>query len=235
MTISEKAVEEINKLIKDGEFAITEEGKDGSASYFGISYVSGEKTSSWKNRTLIFCERYLTSHPLYEKIYSICTAPDDRASEAKELLGLLKDVSIDNTYWDEFNQAAVGEADSVSKKIFIVHGHYDAAKLDVARTLEHAEFDPIILHEQPNSGQTIIEKIENNTDVSFAIVIYTACDKGMEYDADPSNDLRPRARQNVVFEHGYLIGKLGRNCVCISQRRCRNTRRYQRGYLYKDG
>ena len=27
-------------------------------------------------------------------------------------------------------------------------------------------------------------------------------------------DLKPRARQNVVFEHGYLIGKLGRNKVC---------------------
>jgi predicted nucleotide-binding protein len=25
---------------------------------------------------------------------------------------------------------------------------------------------------------------------------------------------RCRARQNVVFEHGYLIGKLGRECVC---------------------
>lgn len=29
-----------------------------------------------------------------------------------------------------------------------------------------------------------------------------------------NNDLNKRARQNVIFEHGYLISKLGRDRVC---------------------
>ena len=61
---------------------------------------------------------------------------------------------------------------------------------------------------------TIIEKIEHySNDADFAIVLYTACDHGRgiaESDIPPKN----RARQNVVFEHGYLMAKLGRKNVC---------------------
>lgn len=96
--------------------------------------------------------------------------------------------------------------------IFVVHGHDDLAKTTVARFLEKLGFTAIILHEQPSAGRTIIEKIEAYSNVGFAIVIYTPDDIGAIADKKP--DLKPRARQNVVFEHGYLIGKLGRNNVC---------------------
>lgn len=100
----------------------------------------------------------------------------------------------------------------MSKKVFIVHGHDSAAKLEMARTLEKSGFEAIILHEQASAGRTIIEKIEVNTDVAFAVVIYTPCDMGRTKDENVDKE-RSRARQNVVFEHGYLIGKLGRTCV----------------------
>jgi len=66
---------------------------------------------------------------------------------------------------------------------------------------------PIILHQQASSGRTIIEKIEHYSNVGFGIVLYTPCDIGSKV-----GDLKGsyRARQNVVFEHGFLIGKLGR-------------------------
>ena len=57
-------------------------------------------------------------------------------------------------------------------KVFIVHGHDEAAKFETARFVEKLGFEPIILHEQVNSGQTIIEKIENNTNVGFGIVLF---------------------------------------------------------------
>ena len=95
-------------------------------------------------------------------------------------------------------------------EIFIVHGHDDLAKTETARFIEQLGFKPIILHEQANSGKTIIEKIEHYSNVGFGIVLYTPCDLGGKI-----NDvLKSRARQNVVFEHGYLIGKIGRNNVC---------------------
>lgn len=101
---------------------------------------------------------------------------------------------------------------SIHHKVFIVHGHDTAAKLEMARTLEKAGFEAIILHEQASAGKTVIEKIEANTDVAFAVVLYTPCDIGRSKEAKVDEE-RSRARQNVVFEHGYLIGKLGRECV----------------------
>ena len=97
-------------------------------------------------------------------------------------------------------------------KVFIVHGHDDAAKEAVARFVERIGFEAIILHEQASSGKTIIEKIEANSNVGFAIVIYTPCDLGASQ--KQKDQLKPRPRQNVVFEHGYLIGKIGRENVC---------------------
>ena len=97
-------------------------------------------------------------------------------------------------------------------KVFIVHGHDGEAKQAVARFVEKIGLEAIILHEQASSGKTIIEKIEANSNVGFAIVLYTPCDLGRSKEG--KDQLEPRARQNVVFEHGYLIGKIGRKNVC---------------------
>ena len=97
-------------------------------------------------------------------------------------------------------------------KVFIVHGRDDLAKTEVARFIEKLGLSAIILHEQASSGKTIIEKIEAHTNVGFAIILYTPCDIGGLNGDEKTQKLR--ARQNVVFEHGYLIGKLGRQNVC---------------------
>lgn len=100
-------------------------------------------------------------------------------------------------------------------KVFIVHGHDDGAKETVARFVSKLGFEAIILHEQVDSGATIIEKLEKHTDVGFAIVLYTECDIRCVKSSNPE-DLKPRARQNIIFEHGLLIGKIGRaNVVAL--------------------
>lgn len=95
-------------------------------------------------------------------------------------------------------------------RVFIVHGHDELLKTEVARFIEKLKLKPIILHEQASSGKTIIEKIEEYSNVGFGIVLYTPCDIG----GTNEKDLQSRARQNVVFEHGFLIAKIGRNNVC---------------------
>lgn len=102
-----------------------------------------------------------------------------------------------------------------SKKVFIVHGHDGEARETVARFLTMIGFTPIILHEQANRGRTIIEKVEANSDVGFAIVLLTPDDEGK---ARNSTHLEPRARQNVLLELGYFIGCLGRDHVCALKR-----------------
>lgn len=101
----------------------------------------------------------------------------------------------------------------MTNKVFIVHGHNDAVKEKVARFVEHLKLTPIILHEQIDRGQTIIEKVESNSnDVNFAIVLLTADDEGKE---KTETDYKLRARQNVIFEMGYFFGLLSRSHVFL--------------------
>lgn len=95
-------------------------------------------------------------------------------------------------------------------KIFIVHGHDEHLLIETENLCRKLNLEPIILKEQHSGGRTIIEKIEAHSDVRYAIILYTACDEGRKIGDIP---LKQRARQNVVFEHGYFIGKLGRQNV----------------------
>lgn len=99
-----------------------------------------------------------------------------------------------------------------SKDIFIVHGHDDGLVAKVQLFLTKIKLNGIVLHEQANLGKVILEKLEHYTNVDFAIVLYTPCDLGK---AKEEEELRARARQNVVFEHGYLMGRLGRRNVAF--------------------
>ncbi|MGE0279262.1 MAG: TIR domain-containing protein [Rhizobiaceae bacterium] len=98
-----------------------------------------------------------------------------------------------------------------SRKVFIVHGHDDACRESVARFLTNIDFMPVILHEQANRGKTLIKKFETHSDVGFAVILLTADDIGS---AVAATEQRHRARQNVVLEWGYFIGRLGRSNVC---------------------
>lgn len=96
------------------------------------------------------------------------------------------------------------------RRVFIVHGHDEAARETVARFLQWIGFETIILHEQANRGRTVIEKFEAHSDVGFAVILLTPDDIGAKAGDVPI----PRARQNVILEWGYFIGQLGRSHVC---------------------
>lgn len=100
----------------------------------------------------------------------------------------------------------------ISPRVFVVHGHNHGIKEAVARFLEKLGLVPVILHEKPNAGRTIIEKFSDYSDVHFSVGLLTADDEGKV--RGETNSLRPRARQNVILELGYFLGKLGRSRVC---------------------
>lgn len=134
--------------------------------------------------------------------------------ERLELYGESSDISQHEAINKEVVEIA---SDAISHEIFIVHGHDEEAKEKVARYVEKLDIEATILHEQPNRGQTIIEKFETHArEAGYAIVLLTPDDIGAA--RDKANDLKPRARQNVILELGYFMGKLGRNRVCVLYR-----------------
>jgi hypothetical protein len=144
------------------------------------------------------------------------TYADRRKFLAEEFSPALNLLEFGHTVEMEKTERFTGAQSSIStlsniqpkKKIFI------ESKQELSRYIESLGIEVIILHEQASSGMTIIEKIEHySNEVDFAFVLYTACDHGRgihETKVHPKN----RARQNVVFEHGYLMAKLGRKNVC---------------------
>jgi len=99
---------------------------------------------------------------------------------------------------------------SSNRNVFVVHGHDEAPREKVARFLTVLGLNPIILHEQANAGKTIPEKLEVFSDVGYAVVLLTPDDFGRAVSEEKE---KPRARQNVILELGFFIGKLGRDRV----------------------
>ena len=118
------------------------------------------------------------------------------------------------TFWpDDTSPASATPTTPLdSRKVFLVHGRDTAARDAVASYLRQLGLEPVILAERPNGGRTIIEKFEQESNVGYAIVLFTPDDIGGLQNAD---DQQARARQNVIFELGYFAGRLGRDRVCI--------------------
>lgn len=99
----------------------------------------------------------------------------------------------------------------ITNRVFLVHGRDNALKSDAARFLEKAGLEVVILHERANKGRTLITKFqEESADVAFALVLVTPDDVG----GLASGEHKSRARQNVIFELGFFIGRLGADRVC---------------------
>lgn len=96
-------------------------------------------------------------------------------------------------------------------KTFIVHGQDEKTKYELKNYLQNVLklHEPIILHEQPSFGRSIIEKFEDVAkDIDVVFVLLTPDD--VVYDTRTSNSIKRRARQNVIFEMGYFLSSLQR-------------------------
>ena len=161
----------------------------------------------WIGKVKIASKLHFSDHPLINSLdSSLCSKNLD------EILGYLEAIYDDEEYFGE-NTVNLGEGSlslspnkiSDNKKVFIVHGHDKDALAKTENFVRKMDLEPIVLSDQANKGMTVIEKIEHYSDVGFSIILYTPCDK--------TDKGKSRARQNVVMEHGYLMGKLGRSNV----------------------
>ncbi len=112
------------------------------------------------------------------------------------------------------SEEARGVKISKSSKVFIAHGHDHATRDAISTYLYGLHLEPIVLENKANFGsQTLINKFEKHAgEIGFAVVILSPDDVGGAKGADTQ---KPRARQNVVFELGYLIAKLGLDRVTV--------------------
>lgn len=140
--------------------------------------------------------------------YAISNA--DKSKIKACAMGLEKSIELLHSYIEEIEDCNMTTNDFT--KIFIVHGHDGEIKESVARLIEKQGIEAVILSEKTNRGKTIIEKLEKHSNVGGAICLFTSDDLGKEKNESRN---KPRARQNVVFEAGYFMGKLGRDHVVI--------------------
>ena len=156
---------------------------------------------------MLSMQRYLDKHPENKEDFLKLTAGERLDAKKLDALEVLfHKLSL------EQSEGRGEQSDMMdTNKVFLVHGHDEGVKAQVARTLEKLGLEVVIINEKVNAGATIIEKIERNANVGYGVVLYTPCDEGRPCN---ENGMQKRARQNVVFEHGYLMGKLGRDHVC---------------------
>ena len=134
-------------------------------------------------------------------------------SGREQLVNLIETMIEENEMQDNSLTIDDTQEQANSKKVFIVHGHNDKLKYNVSNWLYSIGLEPIILHLQPNGGTgSILSKIDANADVRCAIVLMTGDDEGK---SKLEKNYKSRARQNVVFEAGYFIGKLGADKVIL--------------------
>lgn len=161
-------------------------------------------------------KRYVPASKLHFLFLNFIIGMNEEVRKFQNLLNALLDKSVDFPFDKELlndkDKIIFGRDDEnmVNKKIFIVHGHDMKVRDKVELFCRRIGLDPVILSEKASAGKTIIEKIEFYSEVSYALILYTGCDEGR---TKGTGELHDRARQNVVFEHGYMVVKLGRNRV----------------------
>jgi predicted nucleotide-binding protein len=141
---------------------------------------------------------------------------EDAGNGMNVLVSLIERLQYDEEPTSSTSPAAASAAGSKDPVVFIVHGHDTGFRETVARWLEKEGSDHlevVILDEQPDKGRTVLEKLEDHAAGSaYAVVLFTGDDVGAVKD---STAVKPRARQNVVFEFGWFCGLIGRENVGV--------------------
>lgn len=239
----DKRIEKIKQLIEEGKsfdydnFSL--KGELGYPSSLKEEYVA------WKTKVeILIFSLFGKSSPLFEtykkgdSVFLIGNEPDKFESAQSLILGSLS-AAIDTL---EF-EPKVGEKGrkifEKSNKVFVVHGHDEKMKNQLEIFLTEIGLEPVVLHRKPDEGLTIIEKFEKHSkDASYAFILLTPDDVSYSVSeanmADSDQGKEMRARQNVIFEFGYFVGKLGRKRVCCLYKKGVSLPTDVSGMIYKE-
>ena len=240
----EKAVEQVEQLLKEGaEFTyenFARKSKHGYPEAFSPEWIA------WRTRVSGGIRNLFGDHSApFSMLQQGLSTPvlgwgsDNFEVAQAYFLGALR-AAKQILHEDVFGELATTPAKApglLSNRVFVVHGHDEAAKTQLEALLTEMGLESVVLHRKPDQGLTILEKFEKYSDVGFAFVLltpdeiaYPASDKPLP-DEQRQNEKRPRP--NVVFEFGFFVGRLGRGNVCCLHKEGVTLPSDVSGLLYK--
>ena len=222
----ESQIKLLDGLIEQGRLFTFE-----NFSYMKDSRFGGEDTAewlAWKTRSRNVVHRIATEDSpsclLADEAIGIETRGNSSKNFERAKATFLKSLELalaalqQDDYGELLGPKSDGGSPNLSNKVFVVHGHDQGLKTDLERFLHEIGLEPVVLHRQPDQGQTIIEKFEANSDVGYAFILLTPDEVAYTIDQEAKSDgertKERRARPNVIFEFGYFVGRLGRKRVC---------------------
>jgi len=181
---------------------------------------------AWRECNARLLRLLITSHEVWESyLRTVCSSSHGRRpppstdlvevvqAEIRDLVSVANRLGLSETEPEASVPAVRSGMLPADDKILLVYGRNVEAKEKVARFLMKLQLEPILLDEQAGRGRTLIEKFETQWPVAFVVALLTGDDVGGL--APGPRELRPRARQNVIFELGFSIATLGRERVCV--------------------
>jgi predicted nucleotide-binding protein len=98
----------------------------------------------------------------------------------------------------------------------LIYGRDEAAKESLSKFIERLGLRALIFHEEAEGGASIVEKFGQFPNIDFAIFLFTTGD--IAPPRDKTREGQVHVSQNIVFEFGYFVGKLGQKRVCVLYR-----------------
>jgi len=180
-TISLRTLDSIEKTVTDLSFAISRENIEATGTGIGRLRAFSECLKMQLpieftnvvladfDRHLSFMERFFDEGNFEWIMNNLCDIRDSDLPLVKQALQELAEKA----------RAEQGKSPPRSNRVFIVHGRdYESVK-DLQAMLIEFGLIPIVLHEQPSRGRTVVEKLEDYSDVGYAFAILTPDDQGI--------------------------------------------------------
>lgn len=212
------AADEIRDMIEKGRVlqnSVIEFEKDLEQSKVG--YYSWSKENEEHLRRIFATDdeakRYKENFALVlkRKIYLSDMVKDFRElvkSKVKHLEAIVNRLTIVTDIDFDIHHDEISYLSSTDNKAVVLHGSKKIRDF-VAKVLEENQMEAVVLKDK--SG--VIDDFDNHEDAHHFIVILSNDDIGAA--KSKINNLKPRARQNVILELGYILGKIGSGKVII--------------------
>jgi predicted nucleotide-binding protein len=101
---------------------------------------------------------------------------------------------------------------SEKRRVLVVCGSDDEMKKAVTNALTRLRLVPVVMCEEPMQGRKIVARFSDYNDVGFAIVLLSP-DVFVYAKEDSPTKRKLRSQEDVIFNLGFLVGRLGEGKV----------------------